>query len=124
MRYFYIDTENVKAQDWCYTLHRLEATDVVYLFISDKSCQMPIDTFSDIQECKAKVEIISVTNGVQNGMDFVIVAKLSRQSVTATKSQHFILSKDNGFDAAILYLSKLQVKVSRKDTLSAALKSV
>lgn len=104
MRYFYIDTENRNLNTWVNTLKRLKKTDIVYVIHTQNSAKLPVEASEMFIESPASFVYYEVLSGHANSLDFALVAILAERVQTATKSEHYIISADKGYESAIDYL--------------------
>lgn len=118
MRFFYIDTENVGARAWCPYLYQLRKSDVVILVYTQNSKTITVKNVPLINSALCRFESLFSDCGTSNALDFVLVSDLSRRTVTAKKSQFFIVSEDHGYDSVIEHLHKRLVNVNRIASLS------
>lgn len=117
-RYFYVDTENVIADAWSASMHKLAKNDKVILFESRNSKPIPVRNATYLQETVCKLELIHCEVGTANAMDFILCTKLGEQVLKAPKSNHYIVSNDKGYDAAIAYLKSCGYAVDRIASIS------
>lgn len=103
--FFYIDTENVSIECWIHHLGKLSAKDRLYVFYSENSAKIPIQFMKKIQSCLTEIQLIHVDVGTPNALDFALVAHLARHTTTAPKTEHIIVARDTGYDAACRALS-------------------
>lgn len=122
MRYFYIDTENVNPKVWVPHLANLCSTDTVIVLFTQNSHSIPVKYLPSIHSCQAKLEMIHSAEGTKQALDFTLVAALARRTVTAKKSCHYIVSADNGYNAAIQYLLTNSCDVKQVSSLASVLR--
>lgn len=121
-RYFYIDSENISSKCWVDHLGELSGTDTVYVFYSINSPSLPLSRAFHFYSCKARILPIKVVTGSPNAMDFMLVSYLSRKTLSASKSKHYILSNDTGYDIVIGWLMDSGISVQRRPNLVHCLK--
>lgn len=104
-KYIYVDTENVNSSVWFPYLRYLNTTDLVVLPYtrSSNKIEMPV---TSVEDCRIKCcfDCITIDKGGHNALDFVLVTELTKHCVLAKKSVHVVISRDQGFDAAITHL--------------------
>lgn len=106
MRFFYVDTENIKSYDFMEEWN-LNKNDTVIFFISENSRTIKFKDLYKFIDNEATMIFEDVIVGEKNAMDFQMVACLAsnlalynNQTIT-----HYIVSDDNGFYTAIKYLN-------------------
>ena len=104
MRYFYIDTENRNLSTWVNTLRRLKKTDTVYIIHTQNSAKLPVEASEMFISSPASFVYYEALSGHANSLDFALVAILSERIQTASKSEHYIISADKGYESAVDYL--------------------
>lgn len=106
MRFFYVDTENVKSydfmEDWA-----LDKDDTIIFFVSENSRAIKFKDLNKFKENEATMIFEDVIVGEKNAMDFQMVACLASNLVLYNNQTitHYIVSDDNGFYTAIKYLN-------------------
>lgn len=104
MRYFYIDTENVKSYEFLDSWN-LTKDDAVVFFISENSRSIKFNELNKFLFLPSKSIFENVIVKEKNAMDFHMVAYLATNIVLSDKNdEHYIVSDDNGFYTAINYL--------------------
>ena len=107
---YYIDTENVKTEDWISILDYYDnRTDpdekyTLVLFYTDNSNPIPIRHLKRLRETDLELIEIFCVKG-PNALDFQLVYELGRRS-GQNEASNFIISGDHGYDAAISFASK------------------
>lgn len=104
MRYFYIDTENRSLNTWVTTLKRLKKTDTVYVVYTQNSAKLPVEASELFIGSEATFVYYEALAGHANALDFALVSILAERVQTATRSEHYIISADKGYESAIDYL--------------------
>ncbi len=106
MRYFYIDTENVK--DYSFISNwEVGKGDIVILFASENSGTIKLNLLSSLELKGAKLVFEDVILGEKNAMDFQMVSCLAMNIASNNSyTENYIVSDDNGFNTAIKYLSR------------------
>lgn len=118
MRIFYIDYENRPAKVWCNYIDHLPASDEVILYFSEKAPTIPIKWLSHILSAKCKWKTIEAEVGTCNALDFRLISDLSQRVLTAKKSEHIIISCDQGYDVIVRKLSNDGYKVMRLEAIN------
>lgn len=121
--YVYVDTENVHPSTWQLSLDKLTSNDRVYLIYTNKSPKITYNWLQAITECPAKFQSIAATNGSKNALDFILVTFLGGKCATAPKTEHIILSGDNGYKPVCDYYQTQGILVHQCPTLEEALKT-
>lgn len=98
MAVFYIDFENVSNQG-LNGIEKLLKDDTVKILYSDSSNCIHFDCVEKIINAEAKIEFIKADHGTPNALDFQMVALMFIK--IKMDEDTYIVSKDNGFDAAI-----------------------
>lgn len=98
MRHFYIDYENVQSIGLD-GLDELTEQDRVTILYSTHAESMKIDIVKQLQNTRAEVNFVEVDTGTTNALDFQLIALLFIE--LNIEDEFLIVSKDNGFDAAI-----------------------
>lgn len=111
MRYFYIDTENRGSKVWVPHLGKLLCNDVVYVMYTQNSNHIPIQDTEKFIGSKCEFHYIETATGTPNALDFALVAKLAQQTMTARRSEHYIVSADKGYLSAIRAIRPVCSKV-------------
>lgn len=121
MRIFYIDYENVR-QEGFRGIEKISKADKVYILggINDTIRLVDIGYFMKI---KAKFEIVLVSTGKKDALDFQLVTHLMLKY--NKKNEYIIVSKDQGYDFAIEMAERLgKDKITRFATIEEALVAV
>ncbi len=109
---YLIDTENVKSV-WTALLENMTDSDKVYLFYTMNSGSVSYEALTGILQSGKHVELMECFTG-KNGLDFQLVSYLGYMIHENDKADYCIVSDDGGYDAAIKFWQKRDVKVSRK----------
>lgn len=123
MRIYYIDYENVKGAG-TEGIDGLSVDDRVKIFAKGKSDAMKFDDIKLIMTSKAKVVIDDVVTGTKNALDFQLLADLLVDVFDNRKAnvsaRYCIISKDKGYDPAILQMKKRGIDcVTRAESIGA-----
>lgn len=120
MASFYIDYENVHNGGTS-GIDQLTSNEYVYLFYSINANTMSIETVKRFMNSRCGVEFVEVEVGTLNALDFQLVTFL--YTGTGQDDCHYIISKDQGFDAAIKMGKKVGIdNVKRFTTIMDAFK--
>ncbi len=103
----YIDFENVPNVD----IKELEDS-IIYLFIGEKQKRLSTEIVKKIQPLGKSVEWIQISGNGNNALDFHIAYYLALKK-HEKDTEHYIVSKDTGFDPLIEYTKSLGQKVKR-----------
>ena len=115
----YIDYENIQRVD----LSRLDQRDLkVSLFTGVAQSKIPIDLAKSIQPLGDKLSWITIDGNGPNALDFHVAYYLGVHATQNPKDEHFLLSKDKGFDPLISHVSKRNIRC-RRITSTAELQS-
>jgi hypothetical protein len=98
---FLLDFENVNPKD--VDLIKQDAS--VILFIGQKQSKIAIETATLLQPLGRQVEYIKISGHGKNAADFHIAYFLGKLSQQDKRSEYVIVSKDNGFDPLIKYMT-------------------
>lgn len=112
MKYIYVDFENLN------NLKELKEIEGKYIFFIGAT-QDKINTNLVITANKSNVNWIRISGNGKNALDFHIVYYLSKND-TDRDVDHFILSKDTGFDPLIEHLKDKGISVKRIITIDEA----
>lgn len=109
-RMLYIDYENVQRVD----LKGLDQRDLkVWLFTGVAQSKIPIDLAKSIQSLGDKLHWITIDGNGPNALDFHIAYYLGVHAAQNTRDEHFLLSKDKGFDPLISHVGKNNIRCKR-----------
>lgn len=104
MRHIYlIDTENV-GRTFLDKLSILQKCDKVYIFSSLNSCRIDFTDGMRLRNAECSIEVLEVSNGTPNALDFQLVSYLGLIVKSAPKSYYHIISNDSGFNASAKFL--------------------
>lgn len=104
MRHIYlIDTENV-GRTFLDKLSILQKCDRVYIFSSLNSCRIDFTDGMRLRNAECSIEVLEVSNGTPNALDFQLVSYLGLIVKSAPKSYYHIISNDSGFNASAKFL--------------------
>lgn len=110
-RAFFIDSEN-GIETLIEGCGRLSQHDRIVVFHRNTISKK---VRNKLEACSAQLEWVEcVDKGIKNSMDFQIVAELSLQLARDSFDEGYIISRDNGFKAAIHYLQRQSAASSRK----------
>ncbi len=109
-RVLYIDYENVQRID----LNRVDQRDLkVWLFTGVGQSKIPIDLAKSLQSLGDRLTWITIDGNGPNALDFHIAYYLGVHTTTNPKDEHFLLSKDKGFDPLISHVNKNNIRCRR-----------
>ncbi len=103
----YIDFENVPN----IKIKELDNSKII-LFIGENQNRMPTSIVRTIQPLGKNVEWIQISGSGKNALDFHIAYYLAINK-NQVKTEHYIVSKDTGFDPLINHASRFGQKVKR-----------
>lgn len=103
-RLFIVDTENTNNYSFV-SEYKLTKDDNIALFISNKTKGIKFDGIVELFETKAKVELEKVEVGEKNSLDFQLVVFVTERVFRGKFDEIYIVSNDNGYQAAISYLA-------------------
>jgi hypothetical protein len=109
-RVLYIDYENVQRVDLC-LLGQRELR--VCLFTGVSQSKIPIDLAKAIQPLGDKLTWVTIDGNGPNALDFHIAYYLAVHTTQNSKDEHFLLSKDKGFDPLISHIRKRNIPCRR-----------
>ena len=113
MTYFLADTENIADRWYCSALDA-EPGDVFLLFYSDRSNKRQgFDIFAQASLRGVNFRFIKCYNKRENALDFQLTAYLGVLFASHPDDRFVILSRDEGFDSAVLFLQDLGADVRR-----------
>lgn len=116
-KFVYVDTENVGSGYINYLLD-LDDTFTIHHIYTVRSANLDFEAVSKIYKSKANSKFIRTKNGIQNSLDFCLVADLAYNAAKHSEEDlHIILSRDSGYDSAIEFLTAIGFKVVRVDNL-------
>lgn len=116
-KFIYVDTENVGSGYINYLLD-LDDKFTVHHIYTVRSANLDFEALSKIYKSKAESKFIRTKNGIQNSLDFCLVADLAYNAAKHSEEDlHIILSRDSGYDSAIKFLTDIGFKVIRVDNL-------
>ena len=110
MAIFYVDFENVNASG-IEGVSNLSSSDNVYILYSKNANTLRIDRVAELLKSAAKIEFVEVPVGTPNALDFQLLAMLFCKLDNNTT---YIISKDQGYDAAIKMARSMGVKNIRR----------
>lgn len=106
-KYIYVDFENVPNID------KVEAEDLkLLLFIGQNQKRLSTDSVKQIQPLGKSVEWIQISGSGKNALDFHIAYYLALNK-NLKDIEHFVVSKDSGFDPLINHANMQGQKVRR-----------
>ena len=118
---FLIDYENT-TKIGIERMEELSDNSVVCLFYSDRADKMPIDIVSALSSSKVKLITFKVDVGRRNALDFQLVSMLgyliSKHQTLGISVPYHIITKDNGFDSAVLLWRDLGIEVDRYSSIT------
>ena len=112
---FLIDYQNVHNTG-LNGIEELTSSDRLILFLKEN------DTFSAVNHIKLEQapvqrEYIFVAPNTKNALDFQLVASLGLRCAANPEEEYYIVSNDQGYDAAITFLKNQGYKVTRRYNL-------
>lgn len=113
MTYFLADTENI-ADRWYGSALDAEPGDIFLLFYSDSSKRrQDFDIFARASLRGVNFRFVKCYNKRENALDFQLTAYLGVLFASHPDDKFVILSRDEGFDPAVLFLRDLGADVWR-----------
>ena len=106
-KHIYIDFENVPN----IKIEQLKDTQI-FLFIGKSQSKLSTNVVRAIQPLGKSVTWVQISGNGKNALDFHIAYYLAIHKDQA-KTEHYIVSKDTGFDPLIAHANKLGQKVRR-----------
>lgn len=107
---FLVDLENV---GWGSLLdlenYNLSGRDKIYVFLSKNCPSCPSNVLESITRSKSKLEIINVTIGYKDALDFQLACFLGRIS-KGSSNDFYIVSRDKSFSVLIPFLENVNIK--------------
>lgn len=110
LKYIYVDTENI-GNTYLEAMKKMDETYTVFIMFTENSPKIPLDIIEDIRDMRCKFRAIRSKCGVDNALDFSIMAYMGWSISKRPKSLHVVLSNDNGYQAAIQMMQTLGNKV-------------
>ncbi len=115
-RYFFVDYENVH-EPGMEGLSKLKSDDLVIVYYSKNVNTMTFDLHNEIVNAKANVELIRVTVGSKNALDFQLSSNLGyyiNYNIVAgnKKCRYYIISNDNGYTVLSSFWEQFGAEVS------------
>ncbi len=104
-RAIYVDYENVSLNGLT-CVEKLTKDDVVKIFIGKQSAKLSMSDADRIFNCNAAIELITNQYIGKNALDFIIMVHLGYDIAKEIADEYFIISKDKGYDPAILEMKK------------------
>ena len=98
MNIYYIDYENVQSSG-LEGVGQLTENDRVIILYSIHAETMRIDIVKQVMTTKADIQFVEADLGTPNALDFQLITSLF--STLLPENQYYIVSRDNGYDAAI-----------------------
>ena len=110
---FFIDSENV-GDNWTQLLDAVDSSDELLVFYTQKSPHMSYRNLIKLKNSPKDVNFIECFEG-NNALDFQLVSELGYRlgQGGASGCEYFIVSNDNGFEAAIKYWKRKGFPVRR-----------
>ncbi|MBT3273987.1 MAG: hypothetical protein HN368_12595 [Spirochaetales bacterium] len=106
-KYIYVDFENVPRID------PMQAEDVkLFLFIGESQKRLSTDTVKAIQPLGKSVEWVQISGSGKNALDFHIAYYLALNEKQGNV-EHFVVSKDTGYDPLIEHAKSRGQKAKR-----------
>ena len=113
---YLVDYENV-PNTGLEGIENLTENDRVIIFLKENNT-FKAKTHVKLERALAQKEYIFVNADTANALDFQLVSYLGILSTENPREQYVIISKDQGYDAAIKFLNSRNRKVSRKTDLA------
>lgn len=103
----YIDFENVPHIE----IKEMEES-TIYLFIGENQKRLSTNTVKTIQPLGKRVQWVQISGTGKNALDFHIAYYLALHKED-NETEHYIVSKDAGFDPLLKHINSLGQKVKR-----------
>lgn len=114
---YLVDTENISGEPISALLKSVDVSDKLILFYTDKSNHISYNVLGAFFEKRDLFSLIHCGCGTSNALDFQLVTVLgdlvSECNHSGYKPEFAIISKDNGFDAAVKFWKSRGVKAKR-----------
>lgn len=114
---YFIDYENVHT-DGLKGVAKLEESDSVCIFYSEKANTLTFGLHKRLVESKAVIEYIKVSVGTPNSLDFQLTSILGYKIAKQDDQEYVIVSKDKGFDSTVDFWTKKKIKISRVEDIT------
>ena len=117
---FFIDSENV-GDNWTQLLDAVDTSDELLVFYTQKSPHMSYKNLIKLKNSPKDVNFIECFEG-NNALDFQLVSELGYRlgQGIGGNNEYFIVSNDNGFEAAIKYWKRKGFPVRRFNSKACA----
>ncbi len=118
-RYYFVDLENVHRHALV-GVNQLTKKDCVRIYYSDGNEAFPIDLHLQILNSPAHFEYIKIDIHISNFADCQILSDIStliQDKKMLKKTEVFIISRDNGYNASIRDFSKKGMTIGKFSTL-------
>lgn len=110
---YLVDTENIPCR-WSVLVSRIGTCDKLVLFVSEKSEKAAVSLpLGQMDNLFRSAEIITVTTGTKNALDFQLVTELTYRFAAEPKRKYVVVSNDRGYEAAFDRLKAKGASVSR-----------
>jgi hypothetical protein len=111
--YILVDYENVQGVD----LDLIAGKPVkVILVLGKKQTKVPIELVTKLINHSSQVQVVETEAGGRNALDFVLACVAGEQSSVNPGGSFSIISRDQGFEALVLYLRRRHKSVERYGT--------
>lgn len=110
LKYVYVDTENI-GNLYLEAMQKMDETYTVFIMFTENSPRVPLDMLEAFHTMKCKYHTVKSKCGLDNALDFSIMAYMGMSIAKRPKSLHVVLSNDNGYQAAISLMQDLGYKV-------------
>lgn len=114
---YLVDTENISGEPISALLKSVDASDKLIFFYTDKSNHISYNVLGAFFEKRDLFSLIHCGCGTSNALDFQLVTVLgdliSECKHSGYTPEFAIITKDNGFDAAVKFWKSRGVKIKR-----------
>lgn len=110
---WFVDMENIGDSRFKLFVSNISIDDIVYIVYSDVVHGCAVESLKPLQESGIEYRLIRSPKCGDNALDFVLVAELSRVSLSNPDDEYIILSLDTGFDSVVEYLRIKGIKINR-----------
>lgn len=110
LKYVYIDTENI-GNMYLEAMQKMDDTYTVFIMFTENSPRVPLEMLESFNTMKCKFYTVKSKCGLDNALDFSIMAYMGLSIAKRPKSLHVVLSNDNGYQAAIALMQDLGYRV-------------
>lgn len=110
LKYVYVDTENI-GNMYLEAMQKMDDTYTVFIMFTENSPRVPLEMLESFNTMKCKFHTVKSKCGLDNALDFSIMAYMGLSIAKRPKSLHVVLSNDNGYQAAIALMQDLGYRV-------------